>query len=312
MKVLVADPLAKEGIEMMRSKAEVDVKTGLKEDELASIIAGYDALVVRSQTKVTGKIIAAGKKLKVIARAGVGIDNVDVEEATKRHILVLNAPTSNTISAAEHTMALIFALARHIPSANASLKGGEWKRSEFTGVELMGKTLGIVGLGRVGSEVAKRARAFEMKLIAFDPYISADRAKELGAELVSMEQLLKESDFITVHTTLTAETKGLIGEKELAMVKPTVRIINVARGNIVDEEALAKAVSENRVAGAAIDCFSTEPATSSCLFEHDAIVCTPHLGASTAEAQVRAATDVASQVLDVFSGKPAKYPVNKV
>jgi len=311
MKVLVSDPLASAGVEMLRSQVEVDVKTGLKPEELESIIGDYDALVVRSQTKVTDKVIQAGKKLKIIARAGVGIDNVDVEEATRRGILVINAPTSNTVSAAEHAIGLIFALARHIPRANVVLKGGEWRRSDFMGVELKGKALGIMGLGRVGIEVAKRARGMEMKLIAYDPYVTPERAKEFDVELVSLEQFFKESDFITIHTVLTAETRGMIGEKELAIMKPTVRIINVARGGIIDEEALAKAVSEKRVAGAAIDCFSVEPVTSSCLFEHDAIICTPHLGASTAEAQVRAATDVAEQILDVFGGKPAKYPVNK-
>lgn len=312
MKVLISDPLDNAGVEMLRSQVEVDVKTGLKPEELEAIIGDYDALLVRSQTKVTDKVIRAGKKLKIIARAGVGIDNVDVEEATKRGVLVINAPTSNTVSAAEHAVGLIFALARHISRANASLKGGEWRRSDFMGVELKGKTLGIMGLGRVGIEVAKRARGMEMKLIAYDPYVTSERAKEFAVDLVPLEQLLKEADFITVHTVLTPETKGMIGEKELATMKPTVRIINVARGGIIDEEALAKAISEKVVAGAAIDCFSTEPVTSSCLFEHDAIVCTPHLGASTAEAQVRAATDVAEQILDVFNGKPAKYPVNKL
>ncbi|GAI06222.1 unnamed protein product, partial [marine sediment metagenome] len=270
----------------------------------------YEALVVRSQTKVTAEVIEAGKKLRVIARAGVGIDNIDVEEATRRGVLVVNAPNANTISAAEHAIALMFALARHIPQANAVLKSGVWRRADFMGIEVRGKTLGIIGLGRVGSAVAKRAQGLEMKVIAHDPYITADYARNLQVELVSLERLLKESDFITIHSALTPSTKGLIGAKELALVKPTVRIINCARGGLIDEEALAKAVREKRVAGAAIDVFSTEPATKSILFEEDNIIVTPHLGASTTEAQAVAAKDVAKQVIDVFKGKPARYAVN--
>ncbi len=242
--------------------------------------------------------------------AGVGIDNIDVEEATRRGILVVNAPNANTISAAEHAIALMFALARHIPQANAVLKSGVWRRADFMGIEVRGKTLGIIGLGRVGSAVAKRAQGLEMKVIAHDPYITADYAHNLQVELVSLERLLKESDFITIHSALTPSTKGLIGAKELALVKPTVRIINCARGGLIDEEALAKAVREKRVAGAAIDVFSTEPATKSILFEEDNIIVTPHLGASTTEAQAVAAKDVAKQVIDVFKGQPARYAVN--
>ena len=310
MKVLIAEPVSEEGIDILRHQAQVDVKPELKPEELISIIGDYEALVVRSQTKVTAEVIAAGKKLQVIGRAGVGVDNVDVEEATRRGIVVVNAPTGNTISAAEHTIALILALARHIPQANAVLKSGVWQRADFMGTEVRDKTLGIIGLGNVGSEVAKRARGLEMKLIAHDPFISVDHARNLQVELVPLKQLLKEADFITLHTPLTSRTKGLIGAKELALVKPTVRIINTARGGLIDEEALAKAVNEGRVAGAAIDVFSTEPATESILFDSDNIVVTPHLGASTAEAQVMAARDVAEQIIDVFNGRPAKYSVN--
>jgi len=310
MRVLIADPISEEGIDILRSYAEVDIKTGLKPEEIISTIGDYEALVVRSQTKVSAKVIEAGKKLRVIARAGVGVDNIDVEEATRRGVLVVNAPNANTISAAEHAIALMFALARHIPQANAVLKSGVWRRADFMGIEVRGKTLGIIGLGRVGSAVAKRAQGLEMKVIAHDPYITADYARNLQVELVSLERLLKESDFITLHPTLTPSTKGLIGAKELALVKPTVRIINCARGGLVDEEALAKAVREKRVAGAAIDVFSTEPATKSILFEEDNIIVTPHLGASTTEAQAVAAKDVAKQVIDVFKGKPARYAVN--
>ncbi len=310
MKVLIADSISDEGIDILRSYAQVDVKLGLKPEEIISTIGDYDALVVRSQTQVSAKIIQAGKKLQVIARAGVGIDNIDVDEATRRGIVVVNAPTANTVSAAEHTIALMLALARNIPQANAVLKSGVWRRADFMGTEVRDKTLGIIGLGRVSSEVARRARGLDMKVIANDPYISAGYARNLQVELVSLKQLLKESDFITLHVPLTASTKELIGAKELALVKPTVRIINTARGGVIDEEALAKAVKEKRVAGAAIDVFSTEPTTKSTLFEEANIIVTPHLGASTTEAQAVAATDVARQVIEVFKGQPARYAVN--
>ena len=310
MKVLIADELSEEGIKILSPHAEVDVKTGLKPEELIAIIGDYDALIVRSQTKVTADVIRAGKKLQVIARAGVGVDNVDVDEATQHGIIVVNAPTGNTISAAEHTIALMLALARNIPQANAVLRGGEWKRSAFMGIEVRNKTLGILGLGNVGSEVAKRARGLQMKLIGHDPFISVEHARNLQVELVPVKQLLKESDFITLHMPLTSSTKGMIGAKELATVKPTVRIINTARGGLIDDEALAKAIKEKRVAGAAIDVFPTEPCTQSVLFEDERIIVTPHLGASTAEAQAMAASDVAEQVVDILQGKPPRYPVN--
>jgi D-3-phosphoglycerate dehydrogenase len=310
MKVLIADELSEEGIKILQPHAEVDVKTGLKPEELIAIIGDYDALLVRSQTKVTADVIKAGKKLQVIARAGVGVDNVDVDEATQHGIIVVNAPTGNTISAAEHTIALMLALARNIPQANAMLRGGAWKRSNFMGIEVRDKTLGILGLGNVGSEVAKRARGLQMKLIGHDPFISVDHARRLQVELVPIKQLLQESDFITLHMPLNSSTKGMIGAKELALVKPTVRIINTARGGLIDDEALAKAVKENKVAGAAIDVFPTEPCTQSVLFEDDRIIVTPHLGASTTEAQAMAASDVAEQVVDILQGKPPRYPVN--
>jgi len=310
MKVLVADPIANEGIDILSSCAQVDTKIGLKPEEIISIIGDYEALVVRSQTQVSADVIEAGKKLQVIGRAGVGVDNIDVEEATRRGIVVVNAPTGNTISAAEHTIALMLSLARHIPQANAMLKSGVWRRSDFMGTEVRNKTLGIIGLGNVGSEVARRARGLEMKLIAYDPFISVDYAHNLQVELVPLKQLLKESDFITLHIPLTESTRGLIGAKEMALVKPTVRIINCARGGLVDEKALAKAVNEKRVAGAAIDVFPKEPTTESVLFEHANIIVTPHLGASTTEAQAMAAKDIANQIVDVFKGQPARYAVN--
>jgi D-3-phosphoglycerate dehydrogenase len=310
MKVLVTEPISNEGLDILRNHAEVDVRLGLKPEEIMSIIGDYEALVVRSQTQVSAKVVAAGKKLQVVARAGVGTDNIDVEEATQRGIVVINAPTGNTISAAEHAIALMLSLARNIPQANAVLKSGVWRRSDFMGTEVKDKTLGIMGLGNVGSEVAKRARGLQMKLIAYDPFISVEHAKKLQVELISLEQLLKEADFITLHLPLTASTGRIIGAKELAKVKPTVRIINCARGGLIDERALTKAVKEGRIAGAAIDVFPTEPTTESVLFESDNIIVTPHLGASTTEAQATAAKDVAEQIVDVFKGQPARYAVN--
>ncbi|MGD9116147.1 MAG: phosphoglycerate dehydrogenase [Dehalococcoidia bacterium] len=310
MKVLVADKLAEEGINIMRPHAEVDVKTGLKPEELIAIIGDYDALVVRSQTQVTADVIKAGKKLQVIARAGVGVDNVDIEAATQNGIIVVNAPTGNTISAAEHSIALMLSLARNIPQAHSVLRGGAWKRNDFMGTEVRDKTLGILGLGNVGSEVAKRARGLQMKLIGNDPFVSVEHAKRLQVKLVSVEEILKEADFITLHMPLNDSTRGMIGTRQLAMVKPTARIINTARGGLIDEAALAKAVKEGKLAGAAIDVFPEEPCTDSVLFEEDRIIVTPHLGASTAEAQAMAASDVAEQVVDILQGKPPRYPVN--
>jgi len=310
MKVLVADPLSKEGIEIMKSVAEVDVKTGLKQDEILQIIGGYEGLVVRSQTQVTAEVIEAGKKLIVIGRAGVGVDNIDLDAATRRGIIVVNAPTGNTISAAEHAVALMLALARQIPQANNSLKSGKWERNKFMGTEVRGKTLGIIGLGNVGSAVARRALGLEMKLLGYDPFVSEEHARNLQVELVPLERIYKESDFITLHIPLTPQTKGMIGAKELAMMKPAARIINTARGGLIDEEALANALKEKKIAGAAIDVFPQEPCTSSVLFALDNVIVTPHLGASTAEAQVMAASDVACQIVDVFKGLQPRYAVN--
>ena len=310
MKVLITDDISQEGIDILRSHAQVDVKLGIKLPELLNTIGDYEALVVRSQTQVTKEVIAAGEKLQVIARAGTGVDNIDLEEATRRGIIVVNAPTANTVSAAEHTIALLLALARNIPQANAVLKTGVWKRHEFQGIEVRGKTLGIIGLGKVGSEVAKRARGLEMRVIAHDPFISVDYARNLQVELVAQEQLFKESDFITLHLPLTAATKGLIGTKQLALVKPTVRIINCSRGGLIDEAALVKALKGKRVAGAAIDVFPKEPTTESPFFALNNAIVTPHLGASTTEAQATAAIDAANQIVDLINGRPAKYAVN--
>jgi D-3-phosphoglycerate dehydrogenase len=311
VRVLVADPVAREGVLLLKGGgAQVDVKTGLKPEALRAIIGEYDALVVRSQTQVTASLLEAGKRLQVVGRAGVGVDNIDVEAATRQGVLVVNAPTSNIIAAAEHSFALMLALARHISQANVALKAGRWGRSEFVGTELREKVLGIFGLGKVGGAVARRAKAFEMRVIAFDPFISEEYAKRLGVELVPKEQLLREADFISIHVPMTAGTKHLIGKEELALVKPAVRIINAARGGVIDEEALANAVAEGRVAGAAIDTFVVEPATDSPLLRSDRIIVTPHLGASTQEAQIKVSTEVAEQVLEVLHGRPARYAVN--
>lgn len=310
MKVLVAEPLAEEGLEILREKFDVDVRLGLKPDELLAAIGEYEALMVRSETKVTSEVIKKGERLHVIARAGVGVDNIDIDAATQRGIVVVNAPTSNTISAAEHTVALMFALARHIPQAHNSVKEGDWLRKKFVGVEVGNKKLGIIGLGNVGSEVARRVKGFRMKVIGYDPYVSLDYAQNLGIELVPLEDLLKESDFITLHVPMTKGSKGLIGAKELSLVKPTVRFINCARGGLIDEEALLQAVEEGRVAGAAIDVFSKEPPKDNPVMKSEKIIVTPHLGASTAEAQTGVAVDVAEQVAAVLEGRSARYALN--
>jgi D-3-phosphoglycerate dehydrogenase len=310
MKVLVADPIAQEGIEALRAHADVDVRLKMGPDELIAAIGDYDAIVVRSETKVPAEAIEAGRKLQVIGRAGVGVDNIDVMAATSKGIVVVNAPTGNTISAAEHTIAMMLALARHIPQAHSRLKAGEWRRQDFLGCELRNKTLGIVGLGNVGSEVARRAGGLQMRLLGYDPFVSIEYARNIGVDLVSFEDLLKDSDFISMHTPLTGTTKGLIGAKELKLVKPTVRIINCARGGIVDEKALYDAIEGGTAAGAAVDVFTVEPAKDSILFKSDKIIVTPHLAASTAEAQTGAAMDVAEQVIAVLHGEPARYTVN--
>ncbi len=309
-KILVSDPIAPEGVELLRTRAEVDVQLGLKPPELAGLVGQYDALVVRSETKVTAGVIQAARKLQVIARAGVGVDNIDVAAATSAGIAVVNAPAGNTVAAAEHTLALMLALARHIPQAHQSLKSGQWRRSAFMGVELRNKTLGIAGLGRVGSQVARRAQSFEMRLVAFDPFVSPDYARRLGVELMPLDRLLAEADFITLHTPLTRNTSHLIGARELALMKPTARLINVARGELIDEAALLQALEAGGLAGAALDVFAQEPPGDNPLLQHPKVVVTPHLGASTQEAQREVAIEAAEQVLAVLSGQPARNTVN--
>jgi D-3-phosphoglycerate dehydrogenase len=310
MKILVADPIAEEGIQSLRSYAQVDIKTKLEPEQLKAIVGDYDALIVRSQTKVGAEVIESGKKLKVIGRAGVGTDNIDVDAATRNGIVVVNAPTGNIIAAAEHTIALMLALARNVPQANSQLKSAKWRREEFVGTEIRNKILGIIGLGNVGSEVAKRVQSFEMRVIAHDPFVSKDYARNLKVDLVSLDQLIREADFVTLHVPLTSATKRLIGAKELAKLKPTARIINCARGGLIDEEAVVKAIKTGKIAGAAFDVFDHEPVTDSPLFKEDKIIVTPHLGASTVEAQTSVAKDVAEEVLAVLQGRFSKYAVN--
>ena len=310
MRVLIAEPVAQEGVELLRARHEVDERPGLSRDELCAVVADYDALVVRSQVQVDAELIAAAPRLVVIGRAGVGVDNVDLEAATRAGVVVVNAPTGNTIAAAEHTLALLYGVARRTAAADASMRRGEWARSQFTGVELRGKTLGIIGLGKIGQAIAVRARAMEMTVLGVDPFISAEAAANHGAELVDLDELLGRSDVVTVHVPITRATRGLIGRKELMKLKPGAIVLNVARGGIVDEGALAEALRSGHVRGAGIDVFEHEPPSGSPLLDAPNTLLTPHLGASTAEAQVLVAEEVAAQVLDVLDGRSARYAVN--
>jgi len=310
MKVLVSDTLSEEGITKLQEHFTVDVSTGLSEDELVEQIRDYDALLIRSGTQVTKNVIEAADRLKIIGRAGVGVDNIDVDAATQKGIIVVNAPEGNMLSAAEHTIAMMMALSRNIPQANASLKSLKWERKKFMGVEVNGKTLGVVGLGRIGAEVAKRAQGLEMKILAYDPFISEERAQELGVELTSVQDITKRADFITVHTPLTKDTKDIIDADEFAVMKDGVRLINCARGGIINEDALADALKSGKVAGAALDVFVNEPPFDSPLMGFDNVIMTPHLGASTEEAQVNVAVAVADEVISVLHGGSAKNAIN--
>ena len=311
MRVLVTEPLSEQGLELLRKDFQVDVRTELATGDLTQEIAPYDALIIRSATQVTAAVFDAATNLKVVARAGIGLDNVDVEAATRRGVMVVNAPQSNVISAAEQAMALLLAQARNIPQAHAALKAGAWERSTWEGVELAGKTIGVVGLGRVGALVAARAAGFGMRVIAFDPYVSTERAKEMGVDAMpSLEALLVQSDFVTIHLPRTPETEGLIGAHELSLMKRGARLINTARGGIVDEDALAKVLETGHLGGAALDVFAVEPTTDSPLFAFDDVVVTPHLGASTKEAQDKAGTTVAEMVRLALKGEFVPYAVN--
>lgn len=310
-RVLVADKLSAAGVARLREGVEVDEAPGLSEAELVERVPGYDAMVVRSATQVTAPVLEAGRRLKVVARAGVGVDNIDVAAATRCGIIVVNSPEGNTIAAAEHTVAMLLALARRIPDAVHSLRQGEWKRTAFVGIEVYGKTAGVIGFGKIGREVARRLRGFGMRVLASDAYVTEELARREGVELVDLDTLLAGSDFITVHAPLTRETRGMIGDDAFARARPGVRIINCARGGIVDEEALLRALEKGQAAGAALDVFSQEPPPADFpLIRHPAVIATPHLGASTEEAQVNVAVDVAGQILDILAGRPAAAAVN--
>jgi D-3-phosphoglycerate dehydrogenase len=310
-RILVTEEIADSGLDRLRAAGhEVDVRHGLSPSELLEAVGGAHALIIRSATTVTDEVLAAGGDLLVVGRAGIGLDNVDTEAATRRGVMVVNAPQSNIVSAAEHTMALLLAQARNVPQAHAALVAGRWERSRWEGVELADKTLGIAGLGRIGKLVADRARGFGMRLIAFDPFVSAERGRQLGVDLLPLDQVVAESDFLTIHLPKTAETKGIIGRDALLKAKPTLRVINVARGGIVDEAALADAIREGVIAGAALDVFDTEPTTSSPLFGLDSVVVTPHLGASTREAQDKAGDTIADMVQLALAGEFVPFAVN--
>jgi D-3-phosphoglycerate dehydrogenase len=308
--VLIAEELSPATVEALGPDFEIRHTNGADRAQLIPAIADVDAILIRSATKVDAEALAAAKRLKVVARAGVGLDNVDVKAATQAGVMVVNAPTSNIVSAAELAVALLLAAARRVPAADQSLKNGEWKRSKFSGVELFEKTVGIVGLGKIGVLVAQRLAAFGMNVIAYDPYVQAGRAAQMGVRLASLDELLAASDFISVHLPKTPETIGLIGDEELHKVKPEVIIVNAARGGIVDEQALYTALKEGRVAGAGLDVFATEPCTDSPLFEFENVVATPHLGASTAEAQEKAGIAVAKSVRLALSGELVPDAVN--
>src|SRR5438094_4667866 len=320
IKILITDRIAKEGVALLRTElpqAQIDERPGMKPDQLKAIIGEYHALIVRSETQITEDILAAATHLKIVGRAGVGVDNIDTETATRQGIMVVNSPTGNIVAAAEHTIAMLMALTRQIPAANSSTKAGKWEKSRFVGVEVRNKVLGIIGLGKVGTEVARRAQGLEMQIIAFDPYVSPEHARKIGVTMLGMEDVLRQTDFVTLHTSLTSGphgTRGLIGTHELHLLKPGARLINCARGGLIDEEALLNALNEGQLAGAALDVFSQEPirddAVLKQLLAHEQVIATPHLGASTEEAQVGVATDVAEQVVSVLHGGFPRAAVN--
>ncbi len=312
-KVLVSDPISDLGIQKLMDAEDVTVvkQTGLSEDELVAIIGDYDALLVRSQTRVTERILTAGTNLKAVGRAGVGVDNIDLEAATKRGVVVINAPDGNTITTCEHTFAMMMALARHIPQAYAKTIAGTWDRKTFLGVELNNKTLGVLGMGRIGSEVAKRAKAFGMNILAYDPFLTQERAEKMEVTLASVDDIIHNADFMTVHTPLTPETRNMISRPQFEVMKKGMRIINCARGGVIDETALVEAIDQGIVAGAAFDVFEHEPPQSDHPFlSHPLIIVTPHLGASTIEAQENVAIDVSEEVLHILRNEPFKNAVN--
>ncbi len=312
MKVLVLDGVEEEGLLALRREPdiELDIRSKIPEDELVRIIPEYDGMIVRSATKVTAQVLEHASKLKIVGRAGVGVDNIDVPAATEKGILVVNAPGGNTFATTEHAMAMMQSLARNIPQAWASLRAGNWDRKSFMGVELRDKVLGVIGLGRIGSAVAKRAQGMEMKVVAYDPFITEERAEQLGVSLMSLDSLFKLSDFITVHLPLNKESRHIIGQRAFSLMKDGVRIINCARGGVIDEQALYEAIKSGKVAGAALDVFEKEPPTDSPLFELNNFIATPHLGASTQEAQLCVACDVAQEIVSALKGELVRNAVN--
>jgi D-3-phosphoglycerate dehydrogenase len=310
-RILVSEKIADSGLDRLRAAGhDVDLQLDLTPETLLDAVVGAHALIIRSATTVTADVLAAGRDLIVVGRAGIGLDNVDTEAATAQGVMVVNAPQSNILTTAEHTMAMLLAQARNIPQAHAALVAGRWERSKWEGVELADKTLGIVGLGRIGKLVAQRALAFGMKVVAHDPFVAPDRARQINVELLTLEELVEVSDFLTLHVVKTPETLGMISADLLARAKPTLRIVNVSRGGVIDEVALADAIREGRVAGAAIDVFAKEPTTESPLFELPSVVVTPHLGASTAEAQDKAGETIAEQVGLALAGDFVPFAVN--
>jgi D-3-phosphoglycerate dehydrogenase len=311
VKVLITEPFEKEGKEILIKEGfQVDEVGKISKEELLNIISPYDVLIVRSGTKVTREVIEKGENLKIIGRAGVGLDNIDIEAATEYGIIVMNAPEGNTISAAEHTIALIFSLARNIPIANQTLKNGKWEKKKFVGTELYGKTLGIIGLGRIGKRVANLAKGIGMKVIGYDPYVNEEEIRELGITMVNFEGVLKQADILTFHLPLTEETYHMISDKEFEIMKDGVMIVNCARGGIIDEEALVRYLKKGKVKGAALDVFEKEPIESSPLFEFENVIVTPHLGASTKEAQINVACQLATQIVEAINKKIVKNAVN--
>ena len=312
MRILVSDDVSEKGVAILREHFDVDIKTNLPPEELIACIGDYDALITRSQTQVTEEVIAAATNLKVIGRAGVGVDNINIPAATARGIVVCNAPEGNTIAAVEHTIGMMLAVTRHIPQAHQSIQEGKWDRKSFTGIQLQGRTLGVIGVGRVGSRVAKRMQAFEMNVIGYDPYITEERARQIGIELVDFDTLLAQSDYITIHTPLTKETRDMIDADAIAKMKDGVHLVNCARGECFDNIAIAEAIKSGKVAGAAIDVYPNEPLTldNNPYLGMFNVVQTSHLGASTIEAQVGVAVDVAYGVIDALNGKPVMNAVN--
>jgi D-3-phosphoglycerate dehydrogenase / 2-oxoglutarate reductase len=309
-RILVTESIAEEGLARLRGAAHVDVRSGLDKAALLAALPEYDALVVRSATKVTEEVLAAGTRLRVVGRAGTGVDNIDVSAATKRGILVVNAPASNSVAVAELTIGLILSLARHIPQSHGSVQAGRWERGAYMGVEVRGKALGLVGLGRIGAEVARRARGLEMQVVAYDPIVSTERAAQLGVTLTALDEVMAQADYVSVHVPLVDATRGLINAARLAQMKPTAYLINAARGGIVDEPALLDALERGRIAGAALDTFEKEPPAGNSLVGHSRVITTPHLGASTVEAQALTGVDVAEGVLVALAGGSPHYAVN--